>query len=328
MQAIVRFLRRYGWLLLGLVLFGVLAFNVSWADTWAALRQLTWGAILILAVVNVAALLPMFGRWWVILRAQGYAVPFWDVARYALGGFAISYITPGPQFGGEPYQVLQLQRKHDVPLTQATASVTIEKMLMLLTNLLFLIPGIVLLVQSQLFATADLRWVVWPGVMGVLALTGLLGGWVLNRRPLSRLSQWLPGRWSNPIIETEEVIADFCHARPQQLLWASLFSAANWLLLAFEYGLMARFLGIPVSPTQVLIMLTVFRLALLMPIPGGLGAVEGGHIWILDTLGVPMGAELAISFSLLIRLRDILLTFVGLWWAGTLPVAASQKSPE
>ncbi len=313
--------------MLGAVLFGVLALNVSWADTWAALRQLTWWAIGVLLVVNVAALLPMFGRWWVILRAQGYAVPFGDVARYSLGGFAISYITPGPQFGGEPFQVIQLNRKHAVPLAQATASVTIEKMLMLLTNLLFLIPGVVLLVQSQLFATADLRWVVWPGIAGVCALVGLLGGWVFNRRPLSRLGQLLPNRWANPIIETETVIAEFCHNRPKQLLWASLFSAVNWLLLAFEYGLMARFLGIPVVPVQALIMLTVFRLALLMPIPGGLGAVEGGHIWILETMGIPMGAELAISFSLLIRLRDIVLTFVGLWWAGFLAGAVGQEAP-
>ncbi len=327
MQVIVRFLRRYGWLLLGIVLFSILAFNVSWADTWQALRRLTWGAILILAVANVAALLPMFGRWWVILQAQGEPVPFWDVARYSLGGFAISYITPGPQFGGEPYQVIQLNRKHNVPLAQAAASVTIEKMLMLLTNLLFLIPGVVLLVQSQLFATADLRWVVWPGLMGVLALAGLLGGWVFNRRPLSRLAHRLPSRWSNPINETENVIADFCHNRPRALLWASLFSAANWLLLAVEYGMMAQFLGVPLSATQALIMLTVFRLALLMPIPGGLGAVEGGHIWIFEAMGIPMGAELAVSFSLLIRLRDILLTCVGLWWAGTLPAAVGQESP-
>ena len=310
------FIKTYGWLFLGLILFAILASRISWSETWQALRQLTWGAIGILIVANIAALLPMFGRWWVILRAQGYAVPFWAIARYSLGGFAISYITPGPQFGGEPYQVIQLNRKHEVPLSQAAASVTIEKMLMLLTNLLFLIPGFVLLLQSQLFETDSLAVGIVPGLFGVSLLATLLGGWILDYRPLTWLSQRLPERMRGAIIETEKEIAAFCHAQPKALAWASLYSALNWVLLAFEYFLMARFLGILISPVEGLIMLTVFRLALLMPIPAGLGAVEGGHVWILGLLGIPMAAELALSLSLLIRLRDIIITLVGLSFAG------------
>ena len=318
-------LRRYSWLAIGLILFALLAANVSWADTWGALRKLTLGAILWLTVANIAALLPMFGRWWVILKAQGYQVPFSAVARYSLSGFAISYITPGPQFGGEPYQVIQLQRQHGIPIPQATASVTIEKMLMLVTNLVFLIPGIALLLQSQLFASADLLTGLVPGLAAAGLLLALLWGWVYDRRPLTHLSHWLPEKWGASIGRTEDEIARFCSQQPAQLGWAALMSALNWLLLAAEYFLMARFLGIPINGTQALIMLTVFRIALLLPIPAGLGAVEGGHVWILESLGIGAGAELALSLSLLIRLRDICIAGVGLWLAGSYWVKKPQS---
>ena len=234
MQIMRRFIQTYGWLLLGIILFAILASRISWAETWDALRQLTWGSITILIIANVAALLPMFGRWSVILRSQGYEVPFWSVARYSLGGFAISYITPGPQFGGEPYQVIQLNRKHEVPLSQATASVTIEKMLMLLTNLLFLIPGVILLLQSSLFATDNLTIALVPGLFGLLLLAGLLGGWVFDYRPLNWLSQRLPSRWREAIDQTEAEIAAFCSSQPKALAVAAFYSALNWILLAAE----------------------------------------------------------------------------------------------
>ena len=154
-------------------------------------------------------------------------------------------------------------------------------------------------------------------MIGLFLLAGLLGGWVLNWRPLSRLGGWLPKGMADAIDQTETEIATFCHQRPKALALAAVYSALNWLLLAAEYYLMVRFLGIPASPIEGLIMLTVFRLALLMPIPAGLGAVEGGHVWILSLLGLPLAAELALSLSLLIRLRDIVITLVGLWSAGS-----------
>lgn len=312
------FLRRYIWLVLGLVLFAIIASQLSWSDTFATLSQLTFTAIAILIVANFLALLPMFGRWWVILRAQGYLVPFWDLARYSLGSFAISYITPGPQFGGEPFQVIQLQRNHDVPLSTATASVTIEKVLMLFTNLLFLVPGVFLVIQNQLFSSADILWGLAPALAAFLLLASLMAAWGLGRKPLSLIfgRMWPDRSFTTGLLQTEVEIATFCQDHPRAILAATGWASLNWILLAIEYWLMARFLGIDISWVQGLMMLTVFRLALLMPIPAGLGAVEGGHIWILGVMGFTPAAELALSLSLLIRFRDIVLTAIGLWWAG------------
>ncbi|MEM9778201.1 MAG: lysylphosphatidylglycerol synthase transmembrane domain-containing protein, partial [Chloroflexota bacterium] len=236
------------------------------------------------------------------------------------GSFAISYITPGPQFGGEPFQVIQIEKRHNVPLAAATASVTIEKVLMLFTNLLFLVPGIFLVVQNQLFTSADLAWGLAPAFAAFGLLAALMLAWGTGRQPLGKIfGRWWPNWWlSQEIINTEAEIGAFCLNHPRAILVAAGWASLNWVLLAFEYWLMARFLGIEVSWVQGLMMLTVFRLALLMPIPAGLGAVEGGHVWILGAMGFTPAAELALSLSLLIRLRDIILTAVGLWWAGSL----------
>lgn len=311
------FIRRYIWLIIGLVLFAIVAYQLSWAETLNTLSQLTAEAIVILIVANLLALLPMFSRWWVILRAQGYHIPFWNVARYSLGGFAISYITPGPQFGGEPFQVIQLQKHHHVPISAATASVTIEKVLMLFINLLFLVPGTFLVVQNQLFSSADIAWGLAPAIIAFGLLTGLMLAWGTGKQPLGQfLGYWWPnGALTHETLKTEAEIAIFCRQHPSAILTATGWAALNWVLLAFEYWLMARFLGINVSGVQGLMMLTVFRLALLMPIPAGLGAVEGGHVWILGALGFAPAIELALSLSLLIRFRDIVITGIGLWCA-------------
>ena len=68
----------------------------------ATLLRLSPIALLGLALVNVLILLLFTGRWWIVMRALGYRLPFLSLTVYRLAGFGISYFTPGPQVGGEP----------------------------------------------------------------------------------------------------------------------------------------------------------------------------------------------------------------------------------
>ncbi len=56
------------------------------------------------------ALVVFSSRWWLALRAQGHRLPYLTVFRYRMAAFAISYFTPGTQFGGEPLQVYCAQQ--------------------------------------------------------------------------------------------------------------------------------------------------------------------------------------------------------------------------
>lgn len=77
-----------------------------------------------------------------------------------------------------------------------------------------------------------------------------------------------------------------------------------------EYYIMLRFLGIAASAWELLAMLTAARLAILLPFPGGLGALELGQLLAFDVLG--FSPEVGVAVALMIRARDVLLACLGL----------------
>ena len=67
---------------------------------------LTPGALGLLIGFEILAFFLMGERWRYLLREAGASAPFLLIQRSRLAGFAWSYLTPGPHFGGEPVQFL------------------------------------------------------------------------------------------------------------------------------------------------------------------------------------------------------------------------------
>jgi uncharacterized membrane protein YbhN (UPF0104 family) len=93
-----------------------------------------------------------------------------------------------------------------------------------------------------------------------------------------------------------------------------LLSAVVWVALALEYWLALEFLGLPLSFWQVMSVMTAARLAILLPMPAGLGTLEAALVLVTEALG--HGAALGASLSLLIRARDLSFGLFGLWLGG------------
>jgi uncharacterized membrane protein YbhN (UPF0104 family) len=77
---------------------------------------------------------------------------------------------------------------------------------------------------------------------------------------------------------------------------------------------MSAFLGIRLNVLEIFAALTLLQLAFLVPLPGGLGALEASQVFALGAFGQPASA--AISLTLLQRARDILNGGLGLLVAG------------
>ena len=299
---------------------------VPLAAVWATLQRLTPGSLVVLAALNGLVLLALNGRWWLILRAQGHPVPFFKLLGYRLAAFGVTYFTPGPQFGGEPVQVLLVERRHAVPRPTAVAAVALDKSLELLVNFLFLAVGVGVILQQRLFGamvggeTAVLAILLFAFPFLFLAATW--AGWypvTRGARLLSRLPLW-PGRarwqprWErllDGLQASEAQATHFCQARPAALAAALFVSLLGWLLLIAEYSLMLRFLGLELTAVQTIALLTAARIAFLLPLPGGLGTLEASQALTLTLLGLDPAAGL--SASLLIRARDVSLASFGLW---------------
>ena len=234
----------------------------------------------------------------------------------------VSYLTPGPLFGGEPLAIYLLYRRHGIGLPAATTSVAVDRLLELLACLIVLVFCIAALGVSN----GELL----PGGRGLflfiallIFLTGLAAALFTGIRPLSRLhglantlyrKSW-PARgitWSmtETIAKGEDLAQSLLRDHPAPFLLANLFSLGQWATIFGEFWLMAFFLGTPLSFGQLAAIVVVARLAFFTPLPAGIGVLESALPWVTATLG--LGSALGMGLCLLIRFRDLVVNVAGL----------------
>lgn len=312
---------------LGIALLLWLLWLASPAQVWAALQTVTAAEAAALMLLNGLVLLTLNGRWWLIVRGLGCRLPFSVLLGHRLAAFGVSYFTPGPHFGGEPVQVLLLEQ-HDVPRTAAVASVVLDKTLELLINFTFLAGGVLLVLRSRLFgALVGVEAAVFAGALLTLPLLLLALLWrgglpisrALQSRALQAAASQLPRAWQprlQPLLagvrRVERQASRFCRRAPQALAGALLISILSWLLLMAEFWLMLTFLGLSLTWMQLIGLLVAARVAILLPLPAGLGSLEASQLLALSALG--LNPAIGISAALLIRARDLCLGLLGLYW--------------
>ena len=81
-----------------------------------------------------------------------------------------------------------------------------------------------------------------------------------------------------------------------------------------EFFCITWFLQINLNVWQTIAAWTAGWLAFLVPVPGGLGALEASEVFALGAFGIP--AASAISVTLLIRARDLFIGALGIIIAG------------
>lgn len=317
------------WLLAAALLYVVLR-SVPLADTWVALQQLRWPQIMLLIGVNGLILLLINARWWIILRGHGYSVPFFALLRYRLAAFGVSYFTPGPHFGGEPLQVYLVEKEQQAPRVTAIAAMSLDKSLEMLVNFTFLLAGVIIIIEQRtLGESVGGEAIVFAGILLLIPLGYLTAVWaghapaswllaLFIRMPLwqgvarSRAPGWL-ARLRNghqAVLSSEKETSDFFRRAPWAVVLALLVSIAAWVLMILEFWLMVAFLGVSLSLIQLLTALTAARIAILLLLPGSIGALEASQAFAFGAMG--LNPAIGISASLLIRGRDVLVGMIGL----------------
>jgi len=105
------------------------------------------------------------------------------------------------------------------------------------------------------------------------------------------------------MIVAERMAGAFTRRHLGTLMLSLVASVLALVMMVGEYAMMLRFLNIPLDFWQMIASLTAVRLAFLMPLPAGLGALEAAQVFALSVFGFPAAA--GISLSLLMRGRDI-----------------------
>jgi len=308
------------WLLLLPVSAGLLTWSLRRAafdEVLVVLRSLEIWQLLALAGVNFGLIILFSARWWLILTGLRQRVPYVQLSLYRMVGAAVSYVTPGPQFGGEPVQAVFL-RRHRLPLPAAISSIFLDRLIELAASFSFLAVGIGLITASG--STGLPVQAAWAPALALLVLpAGHLAALWSGRSPLSSLVGWLlvplPAKeWRQRTLDlirqAERQMGDFCRTRSRFFFQAGLVTLVVWAGMILEYHLALRFLGASLTLPETVMALTAARLAFLTPLPAGLGVLEAGQVMALEALGYPPAIGLALSA--VIRGRDVIVAAVGL----------------
>ena len=291
--------------------------NAPLIEIWNSLKNLQLWQILALLGINAVIYLLISLRWWLIVHAEKKDVSFLPLLATRVAVFGVSYFTLGPQIGGEPLQVLYLERKYGMTYTRATSTVVMDKLLEFLANFILLSFGLTAILQAGILSA--------NGSRPILSLSGLI---ILLLWPPIHIAFMYNGKYpvsailrkfSNNkavrfIAASERMAGTFCRRHFSSLISAIFVSVLAALGMVSEFFLITSFLGIHLSFWQTIAAWTAGWLAFLVPLPGGLGALEASQVIALGAFGI--SAASAIGVTLLIRARDLLIGGLGLILAG------------
>jgi len=285
---------------------------LSWPGRLTASQWTLW------ILLNAAVLFIAVQRWQLLTRALGASLSLYQLFRLRQSGSTISFITPGPQFGGEPLQLYWLSRYFGLPLPKAVAALGLDRFLETGTNISVLLAGILMLLGTAIMPTE--AWLQVMAILIAVLAALLLSAALILRHPefLARLFSRLVPRWTVDSsagrgLEGWTTMVNLLKdtlARRRPELWSALVLAlVGWVALLGELVLVLGFLGLTPTVSEVILIMVGMRLAMLLPIPGGIGTIEASVLWSFEFLGLPLST--AAGLIALMRLRDTLLLSLG-----------------
>lgn len=331
--------------LLALALAGWTLSQLPLHDIGAQLGRLSWQAWSLWLAVNIGIFYCAVQRWQLLGQAVQAPLSLARLFRLRQAGSAVSFLTPGPHFGGEPLQLYWLHRRFGTPLPSAVAMLGLDRFMETSTNIAVLLAGVLMLLGTAMLPVQE--WLQVTAILGCVLLAMLALVALVLRHPdwLARRFRPLTQRWRQASESTEQneheqganqsgwqalvgLMRGALSQHPSRLWGALLLSVLGWCALLVELALLLRFLGLGPSLTDIILIMVGMRLAMLLPVPGGIGTIEASLFWSFQLLGFPASA--AIGLIALIRLRDALVLLIGLGclWSLHRPQIKHRASTE
>ena len=261
-------------------------------------------------------------RWKLILESQNCKVSFSKVIRAKLAGFLVSYITPSVLVGGEPVRAYMIKERSDCGWEKSFASVVIDQAIYFLTIFLFMLIGFLCLIEYSSLLTE-----IFYG-FGVLIIFVLFTFYIFYSKMLNRNSnedgffmffiktirldkiKFIKSIEKN-IDTTEKMISHFFKKKRKVFIEAFALSILEILLYLTVIWIIIFYLNPIIKITQIVSIFFLLTLANFIPIPGSLGSFEMALTFIFDFFN--LGKSNGFSFSLIYRIINIALVFIGLF---------------
>jgi uncharacterized protein (TIRG00374 family) len=293
--------------------------QLPFGDIASRLGLLAPGDWLLWLLINLVILYLAVRRWQLLGQALESPLSLIWLFRLRQAGSAVSFLTPGPHFGGEPLQLYWLHNRCRLPLHRAVAMLGLDRFMETGTNIAVLLAGVMILLGTTLLPLGD--WLQVSAILAVVLTVMLVIAALVLRHPVWLAERFRPlaqrwrrddepaGQESGWLALVELLRNALARQRPR--LWlALLLSLGGWAALLAELVLLLHLLGLTPSWQDTVLIMVGMRLAMLLPVPGGIGTIEASLFWSFRLLGLPVAA--AGGLIALIRLRDAVVLVIGL----------------
>lgn len=317
-----------GFFIFGLLVLIIMVTQLDFKEVWAGIQHagywflnalVLWG---FLYIFNTAT-------WYIIIdnigNEQGVCrkckVGFWWLYKITISAFALNYATPGGLMGGEPYRIMSLSPK--VGTKRASSSVILFVMTHIYSHFWFWLLAVPLYILTQKMTV--LSYILMPLIAGIsllviwfftrgykkgIAVTGMR---LLSKFPMIK-------RWAQPFVERNQEklseidgqIAALHNQNPVTFVKAVLLELGCRYVSTLEiYFILLVIMPEVTIPQCILIYaFTTLFANLLFFMPLQLGGREGGFL--MSTEGLSMTAQAGIFVALLVRVRELIWTAIGL----------------
>ncbi len=255
-------------------------------------------------------------RWRLLLAGLGPPVSLLTLALYRSAGHSVAVLVPSGKVGGDPLRAWLVARSRIAP-ADAISSVAVDRTLEIGSSAPFSILFATLLVQHGI---PELERALVTVVIGA---TGLAAGVVIALRRLRRgaglVTALVRGTRLDrlPIVEGQmDVLAAAEDAalrlasNPRRMFAAFATGLVSNLLVIAEFVLLFAAFDLPSTPTTIVAAIFATGAAHMLPIPAGVGVLEGAQVWLFGMLGYPTDVGLAVGLA--VRLREIFWMLPGL----------------
>lgn len=306
-------------LCLGLALFSYLVSDFGVGNILAKIRETGWWFLPIVAIW-IAVYVANASAWHVILGESTRQVSFKEVLALTVSGFAINYMTPLMNLGGEPYRVMALRGK--IGTSRAISSVILYNMVRMLSHFFFWLGAVALAL-----AIIPFSFTMGAVLAGTLALVMFLIAFFYARhqrgifeslldffarsRVFQRLYRRLQDRRVS-LLTIDEQIKQLYHERRGAFYGSIALEFAARIIASLEFYFIGSAVGLGLTFLEALYINAASSLILnlLFFVPFEAGTREGGLYLVMQSLGYPPG--IGIYMGLINRLRELCWIFIGL----------------
>jgi hypothetical protein len=299
-------------LVAGLALFAYLLREVGLESLAEYLGAMGWGFALIVAL-SFLRNSARAASWYFSIEPSHRHIGYWSLMNVMLAGEAIKYLTATGPLLGEPAKAAMVRR--DVPLVQGFSSIVIENLIYNLTVFLFMLAGIPALVwlvdvpdKFELGAYIFAALVILSVLFTWLAIRGR---WYILARMLDQAARLLgrtngqgaQGRRSRlasitgRVRTVEENISRFYEQRRAAFFLIFAVNASAHLINVIEVYIILAMMGERASLSGAFVIEAATKVinAAFFFVPTRAGVYESGNALVLKSLGMEVGAGIALA---------------------------------